>query len=66
MYKVVLQFYGNQSGTLNVDPDGNECANFQNSGSTNPKDTYIYCKKDHTDLGIALDGDADRCVFSRR
>ncbi len=46
---------------LNVNPDGTNVN--KNSGSTNPKTLISAVKKTKADLGIALDGDADRCVL---
>ena len=47
--------------SLNVNPDGTNVN--KNSGSTNPQNLISTVKKTKADLGIALDGDVDRCVL---
>ena len=63
-YKVgptILWELGAEVISLNVDPDGTNVN--KNSGSTNPKNLISTVKRTKADLGIALDGDADRCVL---
>ena len=63
-YKVgptILWELGAEVISLNVNPDGTNVN--KNSGSTNPKNLISTVKKTKADLGIALDGDADRCVL---
>lgn len=63
-YKVgptILWELGAEVISLNVTPDGTNVN--KNSGSTNPKNLISTVKRTKADLGIALDGDADRCVL---
>ena len=63
-YKVgptILWELGAEVISLNVNPDGTNVN--KNSGSTNPKNLISTVKGTKADLGIALDGDADRCVL---
>ena len=46
---------------LNVNPDGTNVN--KNSGSTKTTRLASVVKRNKADLGIALDGDADRCVL---
>ena len=57
----ILWELGAEVISLNVTPDGTNVN--KNSGSTNPKNLISTVKKTKADLGIALDGDADRCVL---
>ena len=57
----ILWELGAEVISLNVNPDGTNVN--KNSGSTNPKTLISTVKKTKADLGIALDGDADRCVL---
>ncbi len=63
-YKVgptILWELGAEVISLNVSPDGTNVN--KDSGSTNPKNLISMVKKTKADLGIALDGDADRCIL---
>ena len=57
----ILWELGAEVISLNVTPDGTNVN--KNSGSTNPKNLISTVKRTKADLGIALDGDADRCVL---
>ena len=57
----ILWELGAEVISLNVNPDGTNVN--KNSGSTNPKTLISTVKATKADLGIALDGDADRCVL---
>ena len=57
----ILWELGAEVISLNVNPDGTNVN--KNSGSTNPNTLISAVKKTKADLGIALDGDADRCVL---
>ena len=62
-YKVgptILWELGAEVIPINVNPDGTNVN--KNSGSTNTKKLVATVKKNKSDLGIALDGDADRCI----
>ena len=58
----VLWELGAEEITLGCTPDGTNI-NFK-CGSTYPKLMSEAVKKNNADLGIALDGDADRCIIS--
>ena len=63
-YKVgptILWELGAEVIPINVNPDGTNVN--KNSGSTNTKKLVATVKKSKSDLGIALDGDADRCIL---
>ena len=49
-----------RSNPINVNPDGTNVN--ENGGSTDPSN-LISLVKNKADIGIALDGDADRCVL---
>ena len=57
----ILWELGAEVISINVSPDGTNVN--KNSGSTNPKNLISAVKRTKADLGIALDGDADRCVL---
>ena len=57
----ILWELGAEVVAINVSPDGTNVN--KNSGSTYPKNLISAVKKTKADLGIALDGDADRCVL---
>ena len=57
----ILWELGAEVISINVSPDGTNVN--KNSGSTNPKNLISTVKRTKADLGIALDGDADRCVL---
>ena len=57
----ILWELGAEVISLNVNPDGTNVN--KNSGSTNPNTLISAVKATKADLGIALDGDADRCVL---
>ena len=63
-YKVgptVLQELGAELFTLGVDPDGRNIN--RECGSLYPEKTAAKVRELRADVGIALDGDADRCVL---
>ncbi|MCR3760563.1 phosphoglucosamine mutase [Clostridium felsineum] len=62
-YKTALKTFrelGAQVAVINNDPDG---ININcNCGSTHPEELMDYVVKKNCDLGLAFDGDADRCL----
>ena len=63
-YKVgptILWELGAEVIPMNVNPDGTNVN--KNGGSTDPSNLISMVKKNKADIGIALDGDADRCVL---
>lgn len=63
-YKVgptILWELGAEVIPINVSPDGTNVN--KNSGSTNTNRLVLAVKNNKADLGIALDGDADRCIL---
>ncbi|MBF96770.1 MAG: Phosphoglucosamine mutase [Alphaproteobacteria bacterium MarineAlpha9_Bin4] len=63
-YKVgptILWELGAEVIPINITPDGTNVN--KNGGSTNLRKLISVVKKTKADLGIALDGDADRCVL---
>ncbi len=63
-YKVaptILWELGAKVFPINVDPDGTNVN--KNSGSTNTKNIISKVNEFNADIGIALDGDADRCII---
>ena len=61
MGPTILWELGAEVIPINVNPDGTNVN--KNSGSTNTKKLVATVKKSKSDLGIALDGDADRCIL---
>ena len=63
-YKVapkILWELGAEVVSMNIDPDGTN--ENKDSGSTYPANLIQKVKEEKADIGIALDGDADRCVL---
>lgn len=63
-YKVapkILWELGAEVISMNIDPDGTN--ENKDSGSTYPNNLIKRVKEEKADIGIALDGDADRCIL---
>jgi len=63
-YKVapkILWELGAEVISMNIDPDGTN--ENKDSGSTYPNNLIKKVKEEKADIGIALDGDADRCIL---
>jgi len=63
-YKVapkILWELGAEVISMNIDPDGTN--ENKDSGSTYPDNLIKKVKEEKADIGIALDGDADRCIL---
>jgi len=63
-YKVapkILWELGAEVIPMNIDPDGTN--ENKDSGSTYPDNLIKKVKEEKADIGIALDGDADRCIL---
>ena len=63
-YKVapkILWELGAEVISMNIDPDGTN--ENKDSGSTYPDNLIKKVKEEKADVGIALDGDADRCIL---
>ena len=63
-YKVapkILWELGAEVISMNIDPDGTN--ENKDSGSTYPDNLIEKVKEEKADIGIALDGDADRCIL---
>lgn len=58
---LILQELGAKLVTLGVQPDGTNINH--EVGSTHPEALQRAVREQQADLGIALDGDADRCLF---
>ena len=57
----ILWELGAEVFPINVSPDGTNVN--KRGGSTDPRRLISEVKKNNADLGIALDGDADRCIL---
>merc|ERR1711991_1004086 len=57
----ILWELGAEVFPINVSPDGTNVN--KRGGSTDPRRLVSEVKKNNADWGIALDGDADRCIL---